>query len=330
MTGQTLLFFSGEDIRKALPMREAVEVMKEAYARLSAGEAQMPVRSSMAIPERGGSALFMPSALPHEDQMGLKIVTIFDDNVGRGLPRIQALMIVLDGSTGSPVAVMDGSVLTALRTGAGSGAATDLMARREVARAAIFGAGVQGRTQLEAVCAVRPIDRVRVFDRDVAAARTYAEEMACSLGIAVEAAATPRECLAEADVVCTATTSPTPVFEDRDLQAGAHINAVGSYLPAVQEIPLETVVRARVAVDHRGSALAETGDLIIPIEQGYTAEDLIDAEIGEIAGGVAAGRATEDEITLFESVGVAIQDLAAAARILQKGRSLELGTEVSL
>ncbi len=162
----------------------------------------------------------------------------------RGLPRIQALVTLYDGTTGQPLAVMDGAVLTALRTGAASGAATDLLARPEADTAAILGAGVQARTQLEGICAVRPIRSARVFDARAGAADAYAREMSAALGIEVLAAASAREAVGNADIVCAATTSRTPVFADADLRPGTHVNAVGSYQPAVQEIPMETVVRS--------------------------------------------------------------------------------------
>lgn len=262
--------------------------------------------------------------------MGIKIVTLFDKNPLQGLPRLQALMVVVDGRCGSPLAVLDGASLTALRTGAASGAATDLLARPEAKRAALFGAGVQGRTQLEAVCAVRRIEKAHVFDKDPRCAESFAREMSGPLNIEVEASASPSEAVRDADVVCTTTTSSSPVFADGDLKEGAHINAVGSYQPHVQEIPAETIARALVVVDQREAALAETGDLIIPLERGIIDEAHIRGELGEIAAGTKGGRASDDQVTLFKSVGVAVQDLAAADRALANASKLGLGTSVPL
>jgi ornithine cyclodeaminase/alanine dehydrogenase-like protein (mu-crystallin family) len=329
MTGR-LRFLSARDVERALPVREAVEVMKEAFRQLSAGEAVVPPRTHIEAAESRGDALFMPSCLPAARRMGIKVVTVHRGNPPLGLPLIQAVMVVLDATTGSPLAVMDGTSLTAIRTGAASGAATDLLARPDTTVAAIFGAGPQARTQLQAVCAVRPIREARVFDSDAGRAEAFAREMASRLGIAVRVARSPSEALAGADVVCTATTSAVPVFADRDLAEGAHINAIGSYKPSVREIPGETVQRARVVVDHLPAALAEAGDLLIPMREGLIGRDHIHAELGEIVAGRKKGRESRSQTTLFKSVGVAVQDLAAADRLLANAERLSLGTELSL
>ena len=330
MTQRTLRFFSARDVAQALPMREAVEAMKEAFRQLSAGEAIVPQRTHIEAREPQGDVLFMPSYLPAAGRMGLKVITLFGGNAALGLPRIQALMQVFDAATGSPLAVMDGASLTAIRTGAASGAATDILARPDAAVAAIFGAGPQAQTQLEAMVAVRPVRRARVFDADAHRAAAFAREMASRLGIPVEAAASASAAIAGADVVCTATTSSVPVLADADLAPGVHINAVGSYKPTVREIPGETVCRALVVVDHRPAAMAEAGDLLIPMEEGILARGTAFAELGEIIAGRKAGRESADQVTLFKSVGVAVQDLAAADRVLANAARLNLGTEICL
>lgn len=330
MATRTIRFLSASEVARALPMREAIGAMKEAFRRLSAGEAVMPPRTHIAAAAPPGDALFMPSYLPADGRMGIKVVTVYGENPLRGLPRIQAVMLVLDAATGSPVAVMDGASLTAIRTGAASGAATDLLARPDAAVAAIFGAGPQARTQLEAVCAVRPIAEARVFDPDAARAAALAREMAGRLGIPVRAAGAPSEALSRAQVVCTATTSATPVFDDADVAPGAHINAIGSYKPHVREIPGETVLRALVVVDHLPAALAEAGDLLVPMQAGLIGKDHIRAELGEIVAGLKQGRQSADQITLFKSVGVAVQDLAAASLVLANAERLGLGLELPL
>ncbi len=325
-----LRVLSADDVRRALPMAEAVEAMKAAFAQLSAGRAHVPLRVPLEVPAHNGVTLFMPAYLSDDDQMAIKIVSVFNDNPARGLPLIHALVVVVDASTGRPQAAMDGTYLTALRTGAASGAATDLLARPEARVAAIFGAGAQGRTQLEAVCAVRPIEQAWVFDLNRERAGAYANEMASRLSLPVRVAGSPAEALRQADVVCTATTSSTPVFADAELPPGVHINAVGAYTPQMQEVPAETVVRARVVIDHHASSLAEAGDLLIPMKQGLISGDHIYAELGEIAAGRKPGRALDDEVTLFKSVGVAVQDVAAAGRVLAAAERLDLGVEVTL
>jgi alanine dehydrogenase len=330
MSTTTIRILSAQDLRRALPMREAIAAMKEAFAELSGGRVTMPARTHIDIPAHAGTAMFMPCYADRFGRIGVKVVNLFDGNAAKGLPRIQGVVCLFDGQTGSPLALLNGTCLTALRTGAASGAATDLLARPEAATVAIFGAGVQGRTQLEAVCAVRAIRQAWVFDPAAEAAATFAAEMSGALHIEVAVARSSREALREADVVCTATVSATPVFADADLAPGTHINAIGSYRPDVQEIPEETVRRALVVVDHRASALAETGDLIIPIRKGLMKETHIHAELGEIVAGWVGERPSEGQITLFKSVGVAIQDLAAAARAFENAEQRGLGQIVEL
>jgi ornithine cyclodeaminase/alanine dehydrogenase-like protein (mu-crystallin family) len=311
-------------------MNAAVEAMHSAFASLSAGEAVVPLRSHLEVPKHHGKLLLMPCYHAATDGLSLKAVTVFDGNPARGLPRIQALVTLFDGSTGQALAIMDGASLTALRTGAASGAATDLLARRDACTVAILGAGAQGRTQLEAVCCVRQITKAWVFDAHPETARTYAREMSAATGVTIVATANVAEAVRQADIICAATSTKTPVFADTDLKAGAHINGVGSYHPTMQEVPIETVLRARVVVDHRESALAEAGDLIIPIQQGRYSADRIAAELGEIVSGANPGRADDQEITFFKSVGVAIQDLVAASRLVANARQLGLGTALEL
>lgn len=325
-----ILILSHHDVRQALPMREAVEAMKRAFAQLSTGQAEVPLRVPVHVPRHNGLTLFMPAYLAADDQMAVKIVSVFNDNPARGLPLIHALVVVIDAQTGAPVAAIEGASLTALRTGAASGAATDLLARPDAAVAAVFGAGVQGRTQLEAICAVRPIREAWVYDTDPQRAQAYAGEMSGQLGIPVHVAASPAEAVRRADVVCTATTSSTPVFDDADVRPGTHINAVGAYTPQMREVPTETVLRARVVIDHRTASLAEAGDLLIPIREGRMTEAHIWAELGEIAAGLKPGRMSPEEVTLFKSVGVAVQDVAAAAAIVDAARRQNLGVEVAL
>jgi alanine dehydrogenase len=329
MTSKTLRFFSAEDVGKALKMDQAIEAMKEAFIQLSAGAATVPPRVPIDIARQNATALFMPVYLPGIEKIGLKVVTVFGNNPPRGLPLIYALVAVFDGNTGSPLAVMDGEYLTALRTGAASGLATDLLARQEAHTVAIFGAGRQGRTQLEGVATVRAIRQVYVIDPDSARAAAFATEMSDRLGLRIDAADST-EVLGEVDVICTATTSAKPVFADDKLKAGVHINGVGSFKPSLCELPPETVVRAKVVVDSLASCLSEAGDLIMPIERGLITRDHIYAEIGEIAAGKKVGRSSEEEITIFKSVGNAVQDLAAAARVLEAAQRLNLGIEVKL
>lgn len=322
----SLRVLSGKQIRQAVKMKEIINAMEVAFTELSAGRAEMPIRSHIEIEEPSGTALFMPSYLAPMAKIGVKTVTLFDDNRNNGLPFIQGMVCLFDGKNGTPLAVLDGMTITALRTGAVSGLATRYLAREDAKICTVFGAGVQGRTQLEAVCAERAVKTAYVIDPFATAAESFSREMSELLGIEVIAGQDQKMAVAEADIICCATISETPVFADQDLREGVHINAVGSYKPHVQEVPEEMVLRSRLYVDHRESALEETGDLIIPLEKGLFTEEHIIAEIGELAAGSAPGRTSGSEITFFKSVGVAVQDLAAAAVALRKSEELGLGT----
>jgi ornithine cyclodeaminase/alanine dehydrogenase-like protein (mu-crystallin family) len=329
MATTPLIYLSAADVRRALPMTEAIAAMREAFAQLSTRQVTLPIRECLQAPGQHGVALVMPCHSSAQRMFSLKFVTTFHDNPRRGLPTVQSLVILTDSTTGTHLAVIDGASLTAIRTGAASGLATDLLARPEAAAVAVFGAGVQARTQLEAVCCVRAIRRARVHDVDPAAADRFAAEMTRRLGVPVERADTPAANLAHADVICTASSSSKPVFADNELPPRVHINAVGAYRPDMAEIPAATVCRARVVVDHRESAFEEAGDLLEPLRQGLIQQSHFGTELGEVLLGRSPGRRCADEITLFKSVGVAIQDLCAAACALENARRLKLGVRLS-
>lgn len=322
-------FLSAEDVRRAFPMKQAVVAMKGAFVQISGGKTVAPPRISLEIPQHNGDTLIIPVYAPETKLIGLKIATLFGNNPARGLPLLQALILLMDATTGTPLAVMNGADITAIRTGAASGVATDLLARKDSRIAAIFGAGAQGRTQLEAVCAVRSIQKAFIVDPNPHRAAKFAGEMAEKLSIPVTAA-TSGEALREADIICTATSAAEPVFADEHLKPGAHINAIGSYKPHKREVPAESVLRAKVFVDQVEACLEEAGDIIIPLQEGLISQDHILAEIGEILNGNKPGRASAEEITFFKSVGNAVQDLVSAAKILESARKENLGVEVAL
>lgn len=320
------------DVRRALPMADAIAGMKEAYARLSAGQAEVPLRTRIGIPEHGGVALFMPAFLPGRTDLAIKIVGVYPNNASRGEPVIYAIVLVMDATSGRPLAMMEGGALTAIRTGAGSGAATDILARPDASTVAILGSGVQARTQLEAVCTVRFITSVRVYSPNYEHARVFAHEMAGHGPIPerIRVATSPAEAVKSADILCVATTSNEPVFDGEDLMPGAHINAVGSFTPEMQEVDLKTIERSLVVVDSRQAVMEEAGDLVRPIEAGDIDEGHIYAELGEIVNGQKAGRTSRNQITYFKSVGVAVQDVVAAGIALSRATELDLGINVQL
>ncbi len=326
-----MLILTADEVRKALPMNEAIEAMKKAYASLSDGTAEVPLRTRLPIPDSEALSLFMPAYVNSEDgnALAIKIVSLFPTNPRRGLAYIQAAVLVFDPETGQAIALLEGSSLTAIRTGAASGAAIDLLARPESKVVAVFGAGAQGRTQLEAACTARKIETAFIFDADRNKAGLFAEEMR-GKGFTkdIRVALNSQEAIENADIICTATTSTKPVFEDAHVRSGTHISAVGSYTPEMQEVPAETLQRAKIFVDSRSASLEEAGDLIQPMRAGLFDECHICGELGEVVLGKVAGRQSADEITYFKSVGVAVQDAMAAQVALNNARKMSIGREV--
>ena len=328
-----LRIISRDEVKKAVTMAQAIETVKAAFAQLSKGHARVPIRTQLGVPLHDGVTLFMPAYLEQTDELGMKMVSVFSGNIEQGLPTINAMVTLVDAETGLPTAIIDGTYLTALRTGAASGAATDLLARTDSKTVAVLGTGVQGRTQLRAVCTVRAIERVLVYDKRSEAAQKFRDEMAASgppVPPRIELAETASTAVSQADVICTATTSLTPVFGDEDVRAGSHINAIGSFTPAMQELPAATVSRSTLVVDSREAVWAEAGDLIIAKNEGLITEDSVHAEIGEIVSGKKSGRRSDDEVTLFKSVGNAVQDVSVGARILKEAQAKGLGLVVDL
>lgn len=328
-----MLILNAEDVRRALPMRDAIEAMKQAFAALSSGRALVPPRAHLQMERNAGSSLFMPAYVDSDDParqaLTIKAVSLFDRNSSRGLARIQAAVLVLDPATGCPIALLEGATLTGIRTAAASGAATDLLAREDSRKLAVFGAGVQARTHIEAVCAVRDIEEIAVYGPTAAKVDQLILEMSDRVTGKLYAAASPQEAARNADILCATTTSSTPIFCDADLKPGTHLNAVGSYKPVNREVPAETVVRALVVVDSRAAAWEEAGDLIQPLEAGLIARHHVHAELGEIVLGEKGGRVNRDQITFFKSVGIAVQDAFAAQVALAKANSSGIGQVVS-
>ena len=331
---------SASDVREALPMSKAIDAMRHAYSQLSAGKVTAPPRQHLSTDK--GVTLIMPAYLPECSEFGIKVVSVYDDNPNLDLPRITATVLVLDPATGSLKAFMDGASVTAIRTGAGGGVAADLLARNDAKTVGLFGAGVQAGTQLQAVMAVRDIARVNLISRTHASAQQFATEISeWSDAPEVNLVSTPQEVVQDADIVLCATTSATPLFDGNALKPGTHITAVGTFVPEKREVDTTTIRRAhRIVVDSREACLEEAGDLIIPnaeIEsllrtqkQASKAPQQTFAEIGEIVNGDKLGRQSDDEITFFKSVGVAVQDAVAGAAVLAEAEAKELGIVVEM
>lgn len=311
---------SANDLREALPMREAIEAMREAFIALSRREVEMPLRSRLNTPD--GVVLAMPAFAGGTS--ALKIVSVYGGNIIRGLPAIHAVVLVLDGETGQPRALLDGSFLTALRTGAASGLATELMSREDSSVLGVIGAGGMAPAQIEAVCAVRQIREIRIYSP------RRAPDLAASLRdrFPIRAVSSAAEALRGADIIVTSTVSTRPVVHSEHVAPGTHINAIGAFTPQMVEIAPEVVGRAKIVVDQREAAWAEAGDLIQARAAGFIASSI--TELGEIAAVGPLDRANAAEITMFKSVGVAAQDLYAARAAIENAARLNLGIEVDL
>ncbi len=327
-----MLILNAHEVRQALPMDQAIAAMKDAFAALSDGTAVAPLRTRLPIPGREAISLFMPAYMKSasSEALAVKVVSLYPSNPLRGLAYIQAAVLVFDPETGRAIALLEGSTLTAIRTGAGSGAAIDLLARKDSKVVAIFGAGPQGKTQLEAACSARNIETAFIYNPTRTKAEAFVKEMAGYGRIPrdIRIASSPREAIATADIICTATGSTKPVFEDNDVKPGTHISAIGAYTPEMQELPIETVARSRIVVDSRATVMDEAGDIVKAMQAGLITEADVHAELGEIVLGNKTGRESEEEITFFKSVGNAVQDAIAAQAALKNAHAMKIGVEV--
>lgn len=310
---EALPFLDGDAIRAAVPIDDMLDAVEAAYRDVAAGRDRSPIRSRVALDD--GDLLLMPGVREGGAGSSVKLVTVMPGNAGRGLPTVQAVVVWFDARTGRPVALIEGATLTAMRTGAASGVATRLLARPDARTLAMIGAGGQAEWQVRAILAARPIERVLVHARTPGRREAFASRMAETTGIEVRAVASAEEAVREADVVACATTSSTPVFEAAWLRPGTHVNGVGAFTLGMVELPPELFGTASlVAVDSRSAAMEEAGDLVAAIERGSAAEeDLV--EIGSVGRDWADGR-DPAAITAFKSVGLAIQDVAAAELIV--------------
>jgi ornithine cyclodeaminase/alanine dehydrogenase-like protein (mu-crystallin family) len=324
-----LRIFSRDDIKKAVQMPKAIELMRNAFAELSSGAAIVPQRLIVEMEQGKSRAIIMPAYSEKKKQYSTKIVTLSGNNSPKGLPFIHGLLLLIDSDSGIPLALMDAAYVTALRTGAASGLATDLLARKDAHIGMIFGAGTQARTQLEGIASVRKLDRVLVYSLEKSKADQFCAEMSAILGLSVARSKSPSD-ISEADIVCTATNSVNPVFDFVDLKTGVHINGIGSYKPTMRELDSATVNNSKLVVDSRSAALAEAGDIIIPVEEGSMKRNHIHAELGEIVLGTKSARTSRNEITVFKSVGNAVQDLAIASYIVEISEKANLGSTVDI
>lgn len=307
-------FISDEQVKKLLPMNEAIELMKNAFIQITNETVTIPQRINLDMSDVNADSLIMPVYSFEEKKYGVKIVSLNRDNPSKNLPLIHALMILFDAENGKPIAILNSETLTAIRTGAASGLATRILSNTNSTVAAIFGAGIQARYQLRAMCEVRNLKTVLLFDKNQSKTVSFKDEMENEIGISIDICI-DQHVLKDAQIICTATTSSVPVFDDKFISDGTHINAIGSYQPDKREIPSATVARSNIFVDSRDACLKEAGDLIIPKNEGI---ELDVTEIGEVLQKKKSGRSSEEELTFFKSVGNAAQDLICAIHIFKK------------
>lgn len=318
------IWLNRNDVESVLGMEAALTAVENAFRELCLGNAVLPERVGFAGDGGGGAA--MPAYIGGDvNALGIKVVTLFIGNAQKGLPVVQGTFLLLHPQTGERLAVMDAGYLTAVRTGAVSGVATKYLAREDAHVLTVFGAGIQARTQVEAICLVRPIDRVIIVDKNPAAAEAFVAEMGPKLGVALEVAADRQTAVANADIIVTATTAHQPVFAGEWLKPGVHINGIGSHHPTARELDTTTIQRSKVVVDNMNACLTEAGDIIMPIEENAITQAHIYAQLGEIITGQKPGRERQNEITLFKSVGLAIQDVAVAKEVYQLAQETGIG-----
>ena len=328
----SILVLTQGDVEMLLPMDECIQVMSEAMAALAREQAFQPVRMMVRPPGAHGFMALMPAYVAPETGpafFGLKALCVFHDNPALGKDAHQGAVLLFSGETGEPLAMMNASALTAIRTGAVSGLATRLLAREDAGDCAIIGAGVQARTHLAAMRAVRRLQRVRVAGRTLAHAQQFAQELGAGAPFPIEAVASVEAAVRGADLIVTATTANEPILKREWIAPGAHINAVGAYTPTTREVDGETMAAARLFVDRRESALAEAGDILLPMQAGLFGPEHILAEIGEVVIGSRPGRATPSEITLFKSVGLPVEDAAAAEHVYRRAVQRSMGTRLA-
>jgi len=326
-----VLILSRKDLEAIMTMKETIEVVERAFREFALGTARMPTRASLTVFDKGGWMGVMPAYLSETGSLAAKIVSVFEENPSKySLPTVLATVTLNDASTGSPLAFMEGTYITAMRTGAAGGVAAKYLARKDASAVGILGAGVQARTQLLAINEVREVNKVYVFDISKDQATRFSEDMSKAIGVGIEIADSPEDVVKQSEIVATATTSKMPVVDGRLLRKGTHVNAIGSFRPDSRELDDETILKSKVVVDSKEAALAEAGDIIIPLRANRITEAHIYAEIGEIVTGKKAGRVSNDEVTVFKSVGLGVQDAAAAYLAYRKAKEAGVGVEVEL
>ena len=330
-----ILILREEDILKAVDIKDIIEADKESLKNYSDGGSDIPLRTVIDVDKDSSStAIFMPGFIKDKNALGMKIIDIYPDNIEKGLVTSPSTMILIDNDNGFVKAILDGTILTRLRTGAVSGAATEVLANEDAKSFLLIGTGGQAGTQLEAVLAVRDIKEAYVFDVNYERAEVFAKEMNEKLkgyGAKILAIKELDEVLGDVDIITTVTTSKKPVFDGNKVKKGVHVNSVGSYTPDMQETPPELLVRAdKIFTDTNEGVIEEAGDVIIPISEGKISKEKVAHELGDLLLGREVGRESKEEITWFKTVGFAGLDLVAGEKIYQLAKDKGIGTKIEM
>jgi alanine dehydrogenase len=318
------------DVQQLLDMNNTISILEQAFAELAAGSAVMPQRTPIKTADPPGVALFMPAMLPGLGALGAKVVSVFNKNGERGLPAVLGTIILLDPQTGDTLCIMEGGYLTAMRTGGVSGVASKHLARQNAKVHTLFGAGVQARAQAWAVASACKLDQCLVFSLDPPEQqRIFADTITQLTGVPTEVATDARAAVKACDILTLATSAANPIISGEWVKPGTHINGIGSHAPSMRELDTDTVVKSKVICDLTGACRAEAGDLMIPADNGQWSWELVRADLGQVVNGSIAGRQDDGEITLFKSVGLAIQDLSAAYYVYSEAQRRGVGAEFS-
>jgi ornithine cyclodeaminase/alanine dehydrogenase-like protein (mu-crystallin family) len=321
-----ILVINGKQVRDLLLMNECMEAMEGALMALRRGEALNPLRTVIGLPDQHGYLISMPSYV--DQAMGVKVISVMPGNHGTQYDSHMGVVLLFEAEHGVPLALIEAGEVTAIRTAAVSGVATRLLARKDAGDLAILGSGVQARTHLEAMRVARQLRRVRVWSRNPEHAQSFAERESAAIGVEIEVAETVQAAVQGADLICTTTGAPDPILKGDWVLPGTHLNVVGASFPTARETDTTLMVKARLFVDRRESTLAEAGDFLIPKREGALDDSHIRGELGEVLLGQASGRRSPDEITLFKSLGLAIEDLASAQVIYARAQQQGIGAKV--
>jgi ornithine cyclodeaminase/alanine dehydrogenase-like protein (mu-crystallin family) len=325
-----MLILDQQAVTDLLPMRECIDLMVSTLSALARGKTILPLRTVVLVPNTNDAFAVMPAYIDAPKTMGAKIITVYPGNHGTKYDSHQGAVLLFDPDNGSLAALLDATSVTTIRTAAVSAVATWLLARESASSLVIIGAGVQAYAHLEAMCAVRPIRTLRVWSRTAVNAERLADVARKKFNLDASVASSGEDAVRDADIVCTTTSARAPVLFGSWLTPGTHINAIGASQRTARELDTECVVRSRLYVDRRESALKEPGDTLVPLEEGAITPDHIVAEIGELAIGRGEGRRDEKEVTLFKSLGLAIEDIAAASYVYAAAKRAGIGVEVDV